>query len=82
MRAHAIDLHALIGVDVGREREDLRILAGARAREQLLHHGQGACVMLDHTFEEEPIELGALASARRAISSAVSMPGISVAPCA
>ena len=78
--AHAFDLHPLIGIDIGREREDLRFLTRPSDGEQIPHHRQGAFVMLDHAFEKEAIELVPLAFARRSISSPVSMPGISGAP--
>src|ERR1043165_9504387 len=60
-RAHAIDLHALIGFDVGYEREHVGLLRRAGRVEQRLHHGQRAAVMLDHAFEKQPIELAAFA---------------------
>ena len=58
--AHPIDLHPLIGVHIGCEGKDLGVLAGARRREEILDHRQGAGVVLDHAFEEETIERRAL----------------------
>src|SRR5881227_3443462 len=45
-QAHACDLRRLVGVDIRREAEDVQLLAGARAREELVHHRQGASVVL------------------------------------
>src|SRR5438309_6243773 len=47
-QAHACDLRRLVRVDVGREAENVQLLAGARAREELIHHRQGARVVLNH----------------------------------
>ncbi len=41
-RCHAIDLHALIGGDVGGEGEDRRLLSRAVGREQIVDHHQSA----------------------------------------
>ena len=53
---HPIDLHALVGLYVGREREELRVLCRAALIEKVLDHRQGAAVVLDHELEEEPVE--------------------------
>ena len=55
-RVHAVDLRRLVGRDVGGECEELRVLGRAALREKVLHHGQGAAVVLDHQFEEQPVE--------------------------
>src|SRR6478672_4097246 len=56
---HAGDLGRLIDVHVGRELEHRLVLPGALGAEQLLHHRDGAAMMLDHVSEEEPVELRA-----------------------
>ena len=55
-RVHPIDLRGLVGRDVGREREELRVLRRPALLEQILHHRDGAPVVLDHPLEEEPVE--------------------------
>ena len=59
MRLHPGDLGGLIDVDVVGELEDGLVLRGAGRAEQLLHHGHGAPVVLDHVGQEEPVELRA-----------------------
>ena len=55
-RVHAVDLRRLVGRDVGSECEELRVLRRAALLEKVLHHGQGAAVVLDHQFEKQPVE--------------------------
>src|SRR6185369_15960771 len=49
---HNFDLSALAAVYVSYKIEKFRILAGAGSVEQLLHHDQGAVVVLNHTGQK------------------------------
>ena len=75
-RAHAIDFHPLIGIDIRREREDVAFLSGARRLEQLVDHRDRAAVVLDHALQEQAIELHALGGGERRHLLGVNMPGI------
>jgi hypothetical protein len=57
MRSMIADLVELIGAHVRHEREDLRVLHGPWAREEIIHHVQGAQVVFDHEGQEETVEL-------------------------
>ena len=59
-RVHAVDLGRLVGDDVRREPEEHRVLRRAGLAQQVLDHGDGAAVVLDHQLEEEPVERRAL----------------------
>ena len=75
--AHAIDFHALIGVDVGREGKNLRVLAGARrARTGRAPSSDAPPWCLIMPSRKSRSNSAPLSAARRAISSGVSMPGI------
>ena len=57
-RLHPGDLGGLIDVDVVGELEHGLVLGGAVGAEQLLHHGDGALVVLDHEGQEQAVEVG------------------------
>src|SRR6266566_10151555 len=50
--SHDVNLRALCVIDVGSEVEQDGILAGSRCVEQILHHNQGARVVLNHAGQE------------------------------
>ena len=56
---HARNLGALVGVHVGGEAEQLRLLGGAGAAEERRDHRERALVVANHVLEEEPVEGGA-----------------------
>ena len=49
-----------IGIDVGGKGVDVAFLAGAGSLEQLVHHGDGAAVVLDHALQEQLVEGGSV----------------------
>src|SRR5256885_3669936 len=55
---HAVDFGGLVGVHVGGEPVHDLLFAPALRAEQLVHHGDGTLVVLDHELEEQPVELG------------------------
>ena len=57
---HPVDLHALVRLHVGGEREKLRILRRPALIQKVLDHRQGAAMVLDHQFEEETVERDSL----------------------
>ena len=55
-RVHAVDLGALVGIDVRGELVEDRILSGSRLLEEVVDHLERTFVMLDHEFEKQRIE--------------------------
>jgi hypothetical protein len=49
----------VVGADVRRKAEDVKLLSGALCAEELVDHGQCALVMLDHEGQEQAVELRA-----------------------
>ena len=54
---HNSDLSALATVDIRSEIEQFSILARAGGVEQVLHHNQGAVVVLNHPGQKQVVEL-------------------------
>ena len=54
------NLGDLIHLDVGCELEHLFVLRGAVLGKQLVHHGNGAAMMLNHERQKQPIEIRTL----------------------
>jgi hypothetical protein len=70
---HAVDFGGLVGVYVGGDSEDGFFLAGALRAEQLIDHGNGSLVVLDHEPQEQPVEVWALARSSCASCSAANI---------
>src|SRR5262249_22727588 len=56
---HPGHFRRLIDIHVGSKLEDDTFLCGAGSIKELMHHGEGAGVVLNHELEKETIELGA-----------------------
>src|SRR5437764_8471013 len=57
---HNLDLSPLSIVGIGGEVKQLGILSRACGVEQVLHHGQSAIVVLNHSCQKQMVELGIL----------------------